>query len=426
MQNGVKTHGISGKVSLIGGTQMKKLITIVLALTLVLTLAACSGNGGSNDSTTPSASHTPDGNNSSTPNSGGDNQTAAPPVILEENPASDFEYVNNADLDGVEITRYIGTAERVRIPTAIEGHPVVSIGDYALQYSLFVELQIPDSVTNIGDFAISQCRELSSIIIPDNVTNIGVGAFSLCTGLTNVTIGKSVTKIGNSAFDSCTGLTSVVIPDSVTMIGSSVFQDCTGLTNVTIGNGLTSISESAFRGCTGLTSIVIPDSVTSIGYNAFCDTGLISAVMPDIADNNCSVLRGLHYAVANIPDNGTPPNVPAPFETHRGDKGWFYVVSDDYIVGFLDGMGTYEDSYMVLSFVDGICVKALRKFVYADNNAAVIRTGPGSLAIAVDNVLYEGDTEQIYYIGMTRTEIVQRFRNPNFYGSWQFYDSMGQ
>ena len=40
-----------------------------------------------------------------------------------------------------------------------------------------------------------------------------------CTSLTNVTIPNSVTNIGDYAFDYCTSLTNVTIPNSVTSIG---------------------------------------------------------------------------------------------------------------------------------------------------------------------------------------------------------------
>jgi len=43
---------------------------------------------------------------------------------------------------------------------------------------------IPDSVTSIGDYAISECRRLTSVTIPDSVTSIGEEAFYGCSSLT--------------------------------------------------------------------------------------------------------------------------------------------------------------------------------------------------------------------------------------------------
>ena len=73
---------------------------------------------------------------------------------------------------------------------------------------------------------------MTSINIPDSVTSIGDGAFYGCSGLTSVSIPDSVTQIGGSAFYGCSGLTSINIPDSVTSIGNYAFEDCSGLTSV--------------------------------------------------------------------------------------------------------------------------------------------------------------------------------------------------
>jgi hypothetical protein len=70
-------------------------------------------------------------------------------------------------------------------------------------------VNIPDSVTTIGNEAFYGCNSLASITIPDSVTSIGERAFYLCDGLTSVTISDSVTSIGNYAFGYCSSLTSV-------------------------------------------------------------------------------------------------------------------------------------------------------------------------------------------------------------------------
>ena len=97
-----------------------------------------------------------------------------------------------------------------------------------------------------------------------------------CTGLKGIEIPNSVTTIGNAAFSGCTGLTSIEIPSSVANIGRYAFRDCTGLTSIVIPNSVTKIGDHAFSGCSGLTSVTIPNSVTGIGNNAFedCDNAV--------------------------------------------------------------------------------------------------------------------------------------------------------
>ena len=134
-------------------------------------------------------------------------------------------------------------------------------------------IDIPDSVTSIGNKAFWGCKSLTNITIPDSVTSIGEDAFSDCSSLTSIVIPNSVTSIGEGAFSNCESLESIVIPNSVTSIGEGAFWGCESLTNITIPDSVTSIGNCAFYDCSSLTSIVIPNSVTSIGVNAFwgCD-----------------------------------------------------------------------------------------------------------------------------------------------------------
>ena len=107
---------------------------------------------------------------------------------------------------------------------------------------------IPDSVTDIGDYAFSH-SSLSNIVIPDSVTDIGDYAFSDCSSLTKIVIPNSVTDIGDYAFWECSSLTNIVIPDSVTDIGNSAFEYCSSLSNIVIPNSVTDIGDGAFAYC---------------------------------------------------------------------------------------------------------------------------------------------------------------------------------
>ena len=192
---------------------------------------------------------------------------------------------------------------------------VTSIGESAFSFcNALTNITIPNSVTSIGEWAFNYCSDLTSITIPDSVTSIGHYAFLNCGCLTSIVVATgnpiyhsdgnclietesktlivgcqtsvipadgSVTSIGKSAFYFCTALTSITIPDSVMSIGENAFRMCFGLTSITIPHSVTSIGEWAFADCDGLTSITIGDSVTSIGKCAFTNcAGLTSITIP--------------------------------------------------------------------------------------------------------------------------------------------------
>ena len=166
---------------------------------------------------------------------------------------------------------YNGTlADWCAIDFSVESNPLSNKNVILyIKNSPVTDVQIPNNVTEIKDYAFAEYTSLLSVTIPDSVTRIGHDAFNYCTNLTNVTIGNGVTSIGYQAFFRCRSLSSMTIPDSVTSIGDWAFAGCTSLTNVTIPDGVTSINISTFEGCTSLESVTIPNSVTRIGSQAF-------------------------------------------------------------------------------------------------------------------------------------------------------------
>lgn len=175
---------------------------------------------------------------------------------------------------------------------------------------LIGSLVLPDSVTEIGDYAFSGCTALASIVIPDSVTVIGEAAFFGCTGLTTIAVPGSVTDIGNGAFAACVNLMQLTVDNAnaaycsedniiYTKDKKSLVAVAAGLKDsIVIPNTVSEIRRHAFSGCSGLTSIVIPDSVTTISGAAFSEcTSLIEVpTMPrgvmDTNDcfNNCTSL----------------------------------------------------------------------------------------------------------------------------------------
>ena len=162
----------------------------------------------------------------------------------------------------------------------------------------FSSIVFGENITKIGDMALYDCPNLTSITIPNRVTSLGKGFLAL-TGLTNITIPESVSHIGESAFSNCqnlerfdstfasddgrclivdgvltsfapAGLTEYTIPDGITAIGEGVFTENT-LSRIDIPNGVTSIGAYAFYCCNNLTRIDIPASVTQIGEGAFIE-----------------------------------------------------------------------------------------------------------------------------------------------------------
>ena len=240
-----------------------------------------------------------------------------------------FNYTDNGD-GTATITGYIGSGGDVTIPDEINGLPVTGIGDYALGGGgSLTSVTIGTNVTSIGGFAFGGCSGLTAITVdalnlvyssvegvlfnqstntliqcpdakagsytlPGTVTNIGDYAFSDCTSLISVTIPNGVTSIGTNAFFDCALLTSLTIPNGVTRIGEWAFA-YSGLTNVTIPNGVTTIASATFNQCVSLICVTIGSGVTSIAEGAFQGCMSLSTITVDALNATYSSMEGVLF-----------------------------------------------------------------------------------------------------------------------------------
>lgn len=207
--------------------------------------------------------------------------------------------------NGLSIYQYDGddTTGVLEIPEQISGKTVTEIGKSAFASTKFSEIKLPDTVTAIGDFAFSSCKNLTSIQIPASVTSIGASAFVSCEKLEDISIASgnlnykaenqviytkdgstlvtcpvagevlipsTVTKIADYAFYYNGNLKRIVIPESVTEMGEGAFGNCSQLSEVLFeGDGLISVGTHCFRSDSSLSVIRIPSSVQSLGAYAF-------------------------------------------------------------------------------------------------------------------------------------------------------------
>lgn len=156
------------------------------------------------------------------------------------------------------------------------GENVTKIGKSAFSgCAALVRVNIPNSATEIGDYAFYGCA-LTEVIIGDNVERIGKSAFQHCERLTYVKIGSGVKSIGEGAFWYCVDLVNLEIESG--SIGDYAFCDCDSLVNVTFGEGVTEIGYSAFEFCRLLQSVVLSDSIKVIKSQAFRSCSALSSL----------------------------------------------------------------------------------------------------------------------------------------------------
>ena len=135
----------------------------------------------------------------------------------------------------------------------------------------FTDIQIPNTVVTVENYAFANCTQLTEIPTMNSITSLGNYSFSGCTNLESLdNLPSTLETIGSNAFENCTGLETVnVLPTSLKTIGSYALSGCKYLEKVVLPLNLEKINENAFQNNTYLEYIFIPDSVTSIGKNVF-------------------------------------------------------------------------------------------------------------------------------------------------------------
>ena len=192
-------------------------------------------------------------------------------------------YVGNNAFDGMS---YI---KKVRLPETLTGvgewafylvgvtelpRGLVSIGNQAFHGCDFVELVIPQGITEIPAYAFSSCKKLKTLVLHSDIKSIGTSAFSDCTEIESLTIPEGVEKIGSDAFHGWQSLKEVTIPDSVVDVGINAFAWCGALTTMRIGKNaqfqeryLSEYSAGLFGGGSLTTIEVDPENPYYTAYD---------------------------------------------------------------------------------------------------------------------------------------------------------------
>ena len=185
--------------------------------------------------------------------------------------------------DHAEVTGYTGRDRTIEIPEEVEGRPVTAIeGSFSVYYTNSAssytpvrEILLPDTITEIGNYAFATCTKLTRIRFPENLRQIGDGAFMHCASLKEAEIPDTVESIGKCAFAYCTSLGEFRIPENLERLGEGVFMGCQNIAEFT--------GSSSTKACTKSGGLLYsPDGTTLLAYSAE-------------AGENCVVAEGTEF-----------------------------------------------------------------------------------------------------------------------------------
>ena len=212
---------------------------------------------------------------------------------------------------------------------------VSSISNAAFINSSLTNLNILDSVKEIGELSFAYCYDLKELIIGHGLNNIPSGAFLYNTSLESIVIPNNIQYILGGefgAFEKCFALKDVTFEDNskLVLIDKSAFASC-NLQNISIPKNvveirdgafslnynlnlvtfdkdsvLKSIGEKTFIYSYSLSNISLPKTLINIGSFAFAETNLNEVTIPSSLTSfgegafaSCSNLENIYVEANN-------------------------------------------------------------------------------------------------------------------------------
>ena len=162
---------------------MKKILCTLLACTIgVSAVAALAGCGCNSDK--------PSGSSQSQNSEAGYKVVATDPDL--KNDTFGFYILNDKE---VMLTRYFGSQSQVEIPGTFQNYTVTTIGHSVFDNDGITSITVPDTVTDIKDYAFASNKNLTSVKLPSKLEFLGTNAFFYCTKLETVELPASLKKI---------------------------------------------------------------------------------------------------------------------------------------------------------------------------------------------------------------------------------------
>lgn len=163
--------------------------------------------------------------------------------------------INSSEL---MITQYSGEDKDVVIPSTYNNYTVTTIGTSAFTGTDITSVTMPDTITDIKDYAFSSCTKLTSVNFSENLETVGDNAFYLCTSLENILIPASVKDLGMYTF-SGSGIKSAEISEgNLKSLDHFVFYQCPNLTEITIPSTVKEMQDDSIADCTNYVTVKAP------------------------------------------------------------------------------------------------------------------------------------------------------------------------
>lgn len=173
----------------------------------------------------------------------------------------------------VHITGSKKNSSFTQIPSYINDLPVTVIENLQ-ESSLSGTIRIPGNIKEICHHALAFNKHVTQFIVPDTVTELGESAFSDCPSLEEIDFDDNIKSLPQGIVRGCSKLKRIHFPAYLQEIPECCCGDCTSLERIDLPQEVKSIGDFAFYYCENLQTVNLPQGIEFIGESALYGTPL--------------------------------------------------------------------------------------------------------------------------------------------------------
>lgn len=201
-----------------------------------------------------------------------------------------------------------------------------AIGSSFSRSTLFKDIVIPNSVTEIGSHAFAETSFEKIDWSKTKIRSIQEGAFKRMI-TTEILLPETLERLGSAVFAGCSNLKKLTLPKSVKEMGIIVFFDCTSLEELILPSALESIDRMLSNN-TSLKELTIPNSVKQVRmiYQRKGDDDVLNKmiiegapILQEMALDNVTI-KELVLKSSTPPPSDEESFMAAPFKLARVEK----------------------------------------------------------------------------------------------------------
>lgn len=207
-------------------------------------------------------------------------------------------------------------ANATKLNTVTLGAKTKTIEALAFKGSTLASVNLPDSLTSVGDMAFQSTKLTGVVALPGKVKTVGAQAFANIAGITGISLPAATKTVGDGFAMGCPALATFAVDaasENYSTVGTAMLQTKDAATLVavapaagleTVAGDYTALAPYAAYGCTTVKSVALPKCATYGDYSLY-GAGLTSLSLSGtvgryVAARN-TAMTALNLATAEVP-----------------------------------------------------------------------------------------------------------------------------